>query len=73
MDSYDKMENEMQTFKKYLKMTNDLLCDSYKWKKLSEYSEDAEAQEKYKKISDTLFDMFMTEHNSIGAMFKGEE
>ena len=63
----------MQTFKKYLKMTNDLLCDSYKWKKLSEYYEDMESKEKYKKISDTLLDMFMVDHNSIGDMFKGEE
>ena len=72
MDSYEKMENEMQTFKKYLKMTNDLLCDSYKWKKLSEYAEDADSKEKYKNISNTLYEMFMTEHQAIGEMFKGE-
>lgn len=73
MDSYEKMENEMHTFKKYLKMTNDLLCDSYKWKKLSEYAEDMESKEKYKNISNALYDMFMTEHKAIGEMFKGEE
>lgn len=72
MDSYEKMENEMQTFKKYLKMTNDLLCDSYKWKKLSEYAEDTNSKEKYKSISNTLYEMFMVEHQSIGEMFKGE-
>ncbi len=72
MDSYEKMENEMQTFKKYLKMTNDLLCDSYKWKKLSEYAEDVDSKEKYKNISNTLYEMFMTEHQAIGEMFKGE-
>lgn len=73
MDSYEKMENEMHTFKKYLKMTNDLLCDSYKWKKLSEYAEDMESKEKYKAISNTLYEMFMTEHKAISEMFKGEE
>lgn len=72
MDSYEKMENEMHTFKKYLKMTNDLLCDSYKWKKLSEYAEDVDSKEKYKNISNTLYEMFMTEHQAIGEMFKGE-
>lgn len=73
MDSYEKMENEMHSFKKYLKMTNDLLCDSYKWQKLSEYADDMEAKEKYKTISETLYNMFMTEHTNIGKMFKGEE
>lgn len=72
MDSYEKMEEEMHEFKKYLKMTMDLLCDSYKWKKLSEYAEDVESKEKYKKIGDMLYEMFMTEHQSIGEMFKGE-
>lgn len=72
MDIYEKMENEMHTFKKYLKMTNDLLSDSYKWKKLSEYAEDTESKEKYKSISNTLYEMFMSEHQAIGEMFKGE-
>lgn len=73
MDYYEKMENEMHTFKKYLKMTNDLLCDSYKWKKLSEYADDVESKEKYKEISETLYNMFMTEHTHIGNKFKGED
>ena len=53
-------------------MTNDLLCDSYKWKKLSEYTEDARSKEKFKNISNTLYSMFMEEHENIDNMFKGE-
>lgn len=72
MENYEKIENEMHSFKKYLKMTNDLLCDSYKWKKLSEYTDDARSKEKFKNISNTLYSMFMEEHENIGNMFKGE-
>ena len=72
MDSYEKMEEEMHEFKKYLKMTNDLLCDSKKWDILSKYADDSESKEKYKNISNTLYEMFMTEHQAIGEMFKGE-
>lgn len=72
MSSYDKMESEMNNFKKYLKMTMDLLCDSYKWKTLSEYADDEASKQKYKEISNSLYEMFVKEHNNIGAMFKGE-
>ena len=70
MDYYEKMEEEMCEFKKYLKMTMDLLVDSYKWLKLSEYAENETDMTKYKQVSDTLFNMFMVEHNRIGEMFK---
>lgn len=70
MDYYDKMENELCDFKKYIKMVMDLLVDSYKWLKLSEYADNEENKAKYKQVSDTLFNMFMIEHNSIGAKFK---
>lgn len=53
-----------------MKMTMDLLVDAYKWLKLSDYAEDEENRAKYKQVSDTLFGMFMTEHNNIGAKFK---
>ena len=39
MEYYEKMEEELCAFKKYLKMTMDLLVDSYKWLKLSEYAD----------------------------------
>ena len=73
MDSYEKMEQDMHEFKKYLKMTMDLLCDSYKWKTLAEYADDMVSREKYQSIADTLYDMFMQEHNSIGEKFKKEK
>lgn len=65
------MEQELCEFKKYIKMTMDLMIDAYKWLKLSEYA-DGDDKLKYKQVSDTLFSMFMTEHNNIGRMFKGE-
>lgn len=70
MEYYEQMENELCEFKKYLKMTMDLLVDSYKWLKLSEYADNEDSKMKYKQVSDTLFNMFMSEHNSIGAKFK---
>lgn len=70
MEHYEKMEEELCEFKKYLKMTMDLLQDAYKWYKLSEYADGDEDKMKYKQVSDTLYDMFMREHNAIGAKFK---
>ena len=70
MESYERMEQDMCEFKKYIKMTNDLLVDSYKWKRLSEYADDEASRSKYKQISNALYDMFMEEHQHIGEMFK---
>ena len=70
MESYERMEQDMCEFKKYIKMTNDLLVDSYKWLRLSQYADDEASRSKYKQISDTLYDMFMEEHQHIGEMFK---
>ena len=72
MEHYEEMEEELCEFKKYLKMTMDLLVDSYKWLKLSEYADKENDRSKYKQVSDTLFEMFMTEHNNIGEMFKSK-
>ena len=72
MEHYEEMEEELCEFKKYLKMTMDLLVDSYKWLKLSQYADGDTDRMKYKQVSDTLFEMFMTEHNAIGRKFKGE-
>ena len=73
MEYYEEMEEELCEFKKYLKMTMDLLVDSYKWLKLSEYAEEENDISKYKQVSDTLFEMFMVEHNNIGKKFKKTE
>lgn len=64
------MEDKMCDFKKYLKQTMDLLEDAYKWKVMAEECDKEEMKEKYKQVSNTLFDLFMVEHNNIGAMFK---
>lgn len=70
MENYEQMEEDLCEFKKYVKMTMDLLVDSYKWLRLSEYADNEDHKEKYHQVSDTLFDMFMVEHNAIGAKFK---
>ena len=70
MEHYEEMHEEIEEFKKYLKMTMDLLVDAYKWLKLSDYADTETDKQKYKQVSDTLFNMFMVEHNNIGAMFK---
>lgn len=70
MEHYEEMEEQLCEFKKYLKMTMDLLVDSYKWLKLSEYADGETDRAKYQQVSDTLFNMFMVEHNRIGEMFK---
>jgi hypothetical protein len=65
-------EEEVCDFKKYAKQTLDLLVDAYKWKKMAEHCDEEEMKSKYMQVSDTLFNLFMTEHNAIGSMFKGE-
>ena len=72
MEHYEEMEEELCEFGKYLKMTMDLLKDSFKWLKLSEYADGEMDKSKYKQVSNTLFDMFMKEHDAIGQIFKGQ-
>lgn len=64
-------EDKVCEFKRYAKQTLDLMVDAYKWKVMAEYCDDEMMKEKYMKVSNTLFEMFMVEHNSIGEMFKG--
>ena len=71
--SYEEIEEKTCAFKMYLKQTMDLLNDSYRWKMMAEECEDEAMEQKYMSVSNTLFDLFMTEHNAIGKMFKGEE
>lgn len=72
MEYYEQMEEDVCEFKKYLKMTMDLLVDSYKWLKLNEYADTEEDKIKYKQVSDTLYQMFMVEHENIGKKFRNE-
>ena len=62
--------SNMTEFKKYVKQTLDLLVDSYKWKCMSNECDDENMKQKYLSVSNTLFDMFMVEHNNIGSIFK---
>lgn len=65
-------EEEVFNFKKYAKQTLDLMVDAYKWKTMAKHCDNEEMKTKYMQVSDTLFNLFMTEHNNIGSMFKEE-
>ena len=66
-------EEKVCEFKRYAKQTLDLMVDSYKWKMMAQECDDDIVKEKYMNVSNTLFDLFMEEHNNIGKLFKGEE
>lgn len=66
----EEFEQRKCDFERYVKQTMDLLKDAYKWKLMAEYCETDEMAEKYMKVSNTLMELFMVEHNNIGAMFK---
>lgn len=66
------IEERVCDFKKYAKQTLDLMIDAYKWKIMAEECDDEEMKNKYMQVSNTLFDLFMVEHNNIGQMFKSE-
>lgn len=57
-------------FKRYAKQTLDLMVDAYKWKIMAKQCDDENMKAKYMEVSDTLFELFMKEHNNIGNMFK---
>ena len=63
-------EDKVCDFKKYAKQTLDLMVDAYKWKMMAKYCDDEEMKNKYMEVSNTLFNMFMKEHQAIGEMFK---
>ena len=65
-------EDKICDFKKYAKQTLDLMVDAYKWKAMAKHCDDDMMKQKYMQVSDTLFSLFMTEHNAIGEMFKSE-
>ena len=70
MEYEHEYDEEVCNFKKYTKQTLDLMIDAYKWKMMAKYCDDADMKQKYMQVSDTLFDLFMKEHNAIGNMFK---
>ena len=54
----------------YVKQTLDLLTDAFKWKEMAKECTNEEMKQKYMSVSNTLYEMFMVEHNNIGNMFK---
>ena len=66
-------EEKVCNFKRYAKQTLDLMVDAYKWKQMARECDNEEMKTKYMTVSDTLFQMFMVEHNNIGNLFKEEE
>ena len=65
-------EEKVCDFKKYAKQTLDLLVDAFKWKAMAIECEDNDIKQKYMQVSNTLYELFMEEHNNIGKMFKAE-
>ena len=65
-------EDKVCSFKKYVKQTLDLMVDAYKWKVMANDCDDEEMHNKYMQVSNTLFELFMNEHNAIGEMFRNE-
>ncbi|MEE3417808.1 MAG: hypothetical protein VZQ62_00545 [Methanosphaera sp.] len=72
MEYKEEYEEKVCEFKRYVKQTLDLMVDAYKWKMMAEYCDDETMKDKYMQVSDTLFSMFMVEHNNMGAIFKGD-
>ena len=68
MEHYE--HEEICEFRRYAKQTLDLMVDAYKWKIMAQYCDNMETRNKYTHVSDALMELFMTEHNNIGAMFK---
>ena len=66
-------EEKVCEFKKYAKQTLDLMIDAYKWKAMAMECDSDEMKQKYMSVSNTLFELFMIEHNNIGEMFKSEK
>ena len=66
----EEYEERVCDFKKYAKQTLDLMIDAYKWKVMAQDCDEEDMRQKYMTVSNTLFDLFMKEHNNIGIMFK---
>lgn len=64
----DLTKNDIEILKSRLFLTE--LQEKILDLKLEGNCEDVEMKQKYMQVSNTLFELFMTEHNAIGAMFK---
>ena len=65
------MEEKLHEFNKYVEQAMDLLTDSYKWCMLSKHATDMHTKEKYKHISDMLYELYEKEHEHIEDILKG--
>ena len=65
-------EEKVCEFKRYVKQSLDLMIDAFKWRCMAHECEDEITKQKYMSVSNTLFEMFMKEHQNIGEMFKAE-
>jgi hypothetical protein len=65
-------EDKVCDFKRYAKQTLDLMVDAYKWKVMAKECDNDEIRAKYMQVSDTLFGLFMTEHNNMKSLFSEE-
>lgn len=70
MEHYEKIEEKICDFKKYTKQSLDLMVDAYRWKEMANECTDENMKNKYKQISDTLFELFMTEHKNMQDIFQ---
>lgn len=66
-------EEKICNFKRYIKQTMDLLEDAYKWKMMAKECDNETMKATYMQVSDMLYQVFMTEHDNIGKMFRKEE
>ena len=62
-------EEKVCEFKRYAKQTLDLMVDSYRWKEMAKECEDENMKNKYEQVSNTLFELFMTEHKNMQDIF----
>ena len=65
-------EEKVCEFKKYAKQTLDLMVDAYKWKAMAMECDSEEMKQKYMSVSNTLFDLFMVEHENMKNIFSKE-
>ena len=64
------MEEKIIAFNKYVEQTMDLLTDSYKWCMLAKHTTDMHTKEKYKHISNMLYELYEAEHEHIETILK---
>lgn len=62
-------EEKVCEFKKYAKQTLDLMVDSYRWKAMAEECDNETMKAKYMSVSNTLFELFMEEHENMKNIF----